>query len=92
MQCLTVTPSHCMEPHLFNNETCACACDTSLYKRDKMQCEAYSDRKWDPVTCSCRQANEIIHFQQNQPGNKDGKSGNDHTYKDKNKEKQAWNF
>ena len=64
-QCLSVTPAHCMEPHLFNNETCACACDTSLYKRDQLQCEAYSDRKWDPITCSCRKADEIWHFPQN---------------------------
>ena len=72
-QCLTVTPAHCMEPHLFNNETCACTCDTSLYKRDQLQCEAYSDRKWDPVTCSCRKKDEVLmHHQNDARENRDG--------------------
>ena len=31
-QCLTVSPKHCLRPELFNNETCSCACDNSLYR------------------------------------------------------------
>lgn len=53
-RCLNVRPEHCMEPSLFNNETCSCQCDTSLYNRDQIRCETLDDRTWDPVTCTCR--------------------------------------
>ncbi|TRY69042.1 hypothetical protein TCAL_16480 [Tigriopus californicus] len=59
-QCLTMSPSQCIRPELFNNETCSCACDNSIYRRDQLQCEAYSDRKWDEATCSCRHVDETI--------------------------------
>lgn len=59
-QCLTMSPSQCIRPELFNNETCSCACDNSVYRRDQLQCEAYSDRKWDVATCSCRHVDETI--------------------------------
>ena len=48
-RCLNVRPEHCMEPSLFNNETCSCKCDTSLYNRDQIRCETFNDRTWDPV-------------------------------------------
>ena len=58
-QCLTISPSHCLRPELFNNETCACACDQSIYRRDKIQCEAFGERVWDELTCSCRRSEEL---------------------------------
>ena len=57
-RCLNVRPEHCMEPSLFNNETCSCQCDTSLYNRDQIRCETFEDRIWDPVTCTCRRTGE----------------------------------
>lgn len=57
-RCLNVRPEHCMEPSLFNNETCSCKCDTSLYNRDQIRCETFNDRTWDPVTCTCRRIEE----------------------------------
>ena len=57
-RCLNVRPEHCMEPSLFNNETCSCKCDTSLYNRDQIRCETFNDRTWDPVTCTCRHIEE----------------------------------
>jgi hypothetical protein len=59
-QCLSVMPEHCMEPSLFNNISCSCACDTSLYNRDQIRCETFDDRTWDPVTCTCRRTSEGI--------------------------------
>ncbi len=59
-QCLTVTPAHCLRPSLFNNETCSCACDTSVYHRDRLQCEAYPGRVWDQRTCSCARADDVL--------------------------------
>ena len=56
--CLTVTAAHCMRPELFSNETCSCRCDTSLFRRDQMQCEAYPGRVWDERTCACRKEDE----------------------------------
>ena len=47
-----------MEPALFNNETCSCECDTSLYNRDETRCESLPDRHWDPITCTCRRVEE----------------------------------
>ena len=61
-QCLTVTSAHCMEPHLFNNDSCSCTCDSSPYKRDQLHCETYSERKWDPLTCSCRSKDDLIMY------------------------------
>ena len=59
-RCLNVRPEHCMEPSLFNNETCSCECDTSLYNRDQIRCETFDDRTWDPVTCTCRKTYEGV--------------------------------
>ena len=52
-----------MEPHLFNNDSCSCTCDSSPYQRDKTHCTNYSDRKWDPLTCSCRYKDETIMYE-----------------------------
>ena len=52
-----------MEPHLFNNDTCSCTCDSSPYKRDETHCAKQFERKWDPLTCSCRNTDESIMYE-----------------------------
>jgi hypothetical protein len=77
-QCLGITPSHCIRPELFNNDTCSCACDMSVYLRDKLQCDtSYSDRKWDERTCTCRQKDQVM---SQHPADESGSSliGSDH--------------
>ncbi len=54
--CLTITASQCMRPELFDPETCSCRCDSSVYHRDRLQCEQQppdSGMIWDETTCSC---------------------------------------
>ncbi len=86
-RCLSVMPEHCMEPSLFNNETCSCKCDTSLYNRDQIRCETFDDRRWDPVTCTCRRLDEGVLLAgpahrneagQIEPTDPDGNNGNIH--------------